>query len=115
MYELKEYSVDELLKTQPKTLKGLTPIKHEENNYTININDVTIHDAIRHEIFYGGSYVIIKFFNSQNKQIANVSAFGSTYLKDKICKPDEHLYVCKGAIISETSFRTLKRILSSDC
>jgi hypothetical protein len=113
MFDFKKISVDELLKEQPKIIKGLNPVKHEENNYTLDVNGVTIHDVRSHKIIYSKSYVIIRFLNSNNDCVANVSAFGSSYLNGELCKPDEHFYIGKGSIISETSFRMLKSILKA--
>jgi hypothetical protein len=114
MFDFKKVSVDELLKEQPKTIKGLNPIKHEENNYSLDVNGVTIHDIRTHQIIYSKSYVMIQFLNSKNEVVANVSAFGSSELNGKIRKPDEHFYIGKGSIISETSFRMLKSILNAE-
>lgn len=109
IFQIKKFSADELLKTKPKTLEGLSPINDEEN-YSMKVNEVTIYDVRNYKIIYGKSYVIIKFINSKNQEIACLSAFGSSK-DDKFPKPDENFYVGYGLIMSETSFRIMKGII----
>lgn len=105
--EIKKFSVDELLRERPETLSCLKPTE-DEGNFSMDVNRVTIFDVRSHKIVYGKNYAIVKFYNKNGVQLANLSAFGS-------CdgdKTDESFYVGYGSIISETSLRVMKGIIS---
>jgi hypothetical protein len=106
MFDMKKYSVDQLLKDRPEKIPDLKPI-NDEGNYSLQVNKVILYDIKDHEIIYGKHYVIIKFINNKKQKVAAVSAFGSCG-DDKFPKPDECFYVGYGEIVSETSLRVMK-------
>ncbi|MCK9198459.1 MAG: hypothetical protein M0P49_02535, partial [Bacilli bacterium] len=91
----KKFPVDELLKEKPETLSCLNPID-DEGNFSMDINRVKVFDIRNHKIVYGKNYAIIKFYNKNGVQLANLSAFGSCNGD----KPDESFYVGYGEIMS---------------
>lgn len=105
IYETRKISANELLKEKPTQLPFLQPIEDEPNNFNMNVNRVVIHDVRKHKIVYGENFVIIKFYNSENKSVANLSVFGSNENKE-----DEYLFIRDGSIISETSMRIMNGI-----
>ena len=105
--EVRKISVDELLETKPKQLPFLKPIENEPENYTMDVNRTTVYDVRTHKLIYGSHYVIIQLYDKNNKLLVSVEAFGSNDFKK-----DEHFYIGKGFIISETSFRMTKEELA---
>lgn len=100
------YSADELLKTKPDRLEGLNFQKDEST--TITLNEVTVH-ADNYEIRYGNSFVVLRFYK-ENSLVACFDVFGSNKHKE-----DEMIIIDElGHLISQSSFRVMKRNFSVD-
>jgi len=104
IFGTRKFSADELLKSKPERLPDFEPVENEPNNFTMDINKVTVHDVRYHKLVYGSNYVIAKFYDGYSKVLASLSVFGSCQGD----KPDECFIVGFGSIISETSFRVMK-------
>jgi hypothetical protein len=110
IFDIKKFSVDRLLIEKPEKLSCLESIEIEPNNFSMSINEITVHDARSHKLVYGTEFVVIKFYNSESKQIATLSAFGSCSGE----KSDESFYVGLGSVVSETSFRVMKDVITNN-
>jgi len=98
---MKKYSVDKLLKKQPKKLKAFKFETNDLGNRFVEMNGVLVW-ANKYEIVYDNLYIMLKFFKS-DKLVASVEAFGSSD-----CKKDEAFIIDDFRIISETSYRVMK-------
>lgn len=107
---MKKFSVDELLRERPNTIGDLRCYPVEGKKYSVTVNGVDIF-ANRYEIVYpgtSGNFVILQFYDYNNKHVASISAFGSNEVKE-----DECFYLIDdNEIVSETKFRVIKNLIT---